>query len=60
MHEFGQLLFIFNLNFNPWFIVRYRYLKTISADDGLEQVTGFYFPGEFVELDVIISAILLI
>ena len=50
----GQSLFKANSMFSSLFIVRSGSFKTsISTSDGREQVTGFYFPGEFVGLDAI-------
>ena len=54
IYKRGQLLFRVNSNFNSLFIVRSGSFKTtISTNDGREQVTGFYFPGEFIGLDAI-------
>ncbi|HDY85908.1 MAG TPA: fumarate/nitrate reduction transcriptional regulator Fnr [Methylophaga aminisulfidivorans] len=50
----GQALFSTSTDFNSIFVVRSGSFKTtVSAGDGREQVTGFYFPGEFVGLDAI-------
>jgi len=47
-------LFTVDKNFKSLYIVRSGSFKTtISASDGREQVTGFYFPGEFIGLDAI-------
>lgn len=50
----GQPLFSTQTPFNSIYVVRSGSFKTtVSAVDGREQVTGFYFPGEFVGLDAI-------
>lgn len=50
----GQSLFRVESDFNSLFVVRSGSFKTtISTSNGREQVTGFYFPGEFVGLDAI-------
>jgi CRP/FNR family transcriptional regulator len=50
----GQNLFATTSPFQSIFVVRSGSFKTtIMAKDGREQVTGFYFPGEFVGLDAI-------
>lgn len=50
----GKKLFSFDDKFSSLFVVRSGSFKTtISATDGREQVTGFYFPGEFIGLDAI-------
>ncbi|PHS71559.1 MAG: Crp/Fnr family transcriptional regulator [Methylophaga sp.] len=50
----GQPLFTEKSNFTSLYVVRSGSFKTtISASDGRDQVTGFYFPGEFVGLDAI-------
>mgnify|MGYP000435621935 CR=1 FL=1 len=47
-------LFSENAPFKSLFVVRSGSFKTtISASNGREQVTGFYFPGEFIGLDAI-------
>jgi CRP/FNR family transcriptional regulator len=49
-----QGLFTTNDNFSALYVVRSGSFKTtISATNGREQVTGFYFPGEFIGLDAI-------
>ena len=50
----GQPLFSTDSAFKSLYVVRSGSFKTtISASDGREQVTGFYFPGEFIGLDAI-------
>jgi len=50
----GQSLFSAENAFKSLYVVRSGSFKTtISASDGREQVTGFYFPGEFIGLDAI-------
>lgn len=50
----GQILFNADAAFKSLFVVRSGSFKTtISATNGREQVTGFYFPGEFIGLDAI-------
>ncbi len=50
----GQSLYSVESPFTSIFVVRSGSFKTtVSAVDGREQVTGFYFPGEFVGLDAI-------
>lgn len=50
----GQSLFSTETPFHSIFVVRSGSFKTtVSALDGREQVTGFYFPGEFVGMDAI-------
>ena len=50
----GQALFGTDTPFKSIFVVRSGSFKTtVQASDGREQVTGFYFPGEFVGLDAI-------
>lgn len=50
----GQSLFRADSDFTSLFVVRSGSFKTtISTSNGREQVTGFYFPGEFVGLDAI-------
>ena len=54
IYKRGQSLFRSNSDFISLFIVRSGSFKTtIYTNDGREQVTGFYFPGEFVGLDAI-------
>lgn len=54
IYKRGQFLFRINSNFRSLFIVRSGSFKTtISTNDGREQVTGFYFPGDFIGLDAI-------
>jgi len=49
-----QDLFTTNDDFSALYVVRSGSFKTtISATNGREQVTGFYFPGEFIGLDAI-------
>tara|TARA_R110002111_G_scaffold259217_1_gene329012 strand:+ start:884 stop:1360 length:477 start_codon:yes stop_codon:yes gene_type:complete len=49
-----QALFNTNDSFNALYVVRSGSFKTtISTINGREQVTGFYFPGEFIGLDAI-------
>jgi CRP/FNR family transcriptional regulator len=49
-----QDLFTTHDNFSALYVVRSGSFKTtISAKNGREQVTGFYFPGEFIGLDAI-------
>ena len=50
----GQPLFSTDTSFKSLYVVRSGSFKTtISASNGREQVTGFYFPGEFIGLDAI-------
>lgn len=50
----GQTLFSPDIPFRSIFVVRSGSFKTtVTAIDGREQVTGFYFPGEFIGLDAI-------
>ncbi len=50
----GQPLFDSDTLFKSIFVVRSGSFKTtVQAKDGREQVTGFYFPGEFIGLDAI-------
>mgnify|MGYP002153685935 CR=1 FL=1 len=50
----GQPLFSDRDIFKSLYIVRSGSFKTtISASNGRDQVTGFYFPGEFIGLDAI-------
>ena len=50
----GQALFSERDEFSSLYVVRSGSFKTtISANDGRDQVTGFYFPGEFIGLDAI-------
>jgi len=50
----GQSLFSDRDRFKSLFVVRSGSFKTtISTSNGREQVTGFYFPGEFIGLDAI-------
>lgn len=50
----GQALFATDTPFKSIFVVRSGSFKTtVQASDGREQVTGFYFPGEFIGLDAI-------
>lgn len=50
----GKSLFSTETPFSSIYVVRSGSFKTtVSARDGREQVTGFYFPGEFVGLDAI-------
>ncbi|MBL1321419.1 MAG: fumarate/nitrate reduction transcriptional regulator Fnr [Methylophaga sp.] len=50
----GYALFTSDQPFKSLFVVRSGSFKTtISATDGRDQVTGFYFPGEFIALDAI-------
>lgn len=49
-----QILFEPSSTFKTIFVVRSGSFKTtISAADGREQVTSFYFPGEFIGMDAI-------
>ncbi|RKX65020.1 MAG: Crp/Fnr family transcriptional regulator [Tenericutes bacterium] len=49
-----QALFTAQENFTSLYVVRSGSFKTtISAASGHDQVTGFYFPGEFMGLDAI-------
>ncbi len=53
-HKRGHTLFTSDQPFRSLFVVRSGSFKTtISAKDGRDQVTGFYFPGEFIALDAI-------
>ncbi len=50
----GQTLFADKDPFKALYVVRSGSFKTsITTSNGREQVTGFYFPGEFVGLDAI-------
>jgi len=50
----GHPLFSTDTAFKSLYVVRSGSFKTsISASNGREQVTGFYFPGEFIGLDAI-------
>lgn len=50
----GQALFETDTPFKSIFVVRSGSFKTtVQASDGREQVTGFYFPGEFIGMDAI-------
>ena len=50
----SQSLFTVDSKFTSLYVVRSGSFKTtISASNGREQVTGFYFPGEFIGLDAI-------
>lgn len=50
----GQPLFTVETPFKSIFVVRSGCFKTtVVATDGREQVTGFYFPGEFIGMDAI-------
>lgn len=50
----GQPLFEANNQFTSLYVVRSGSFKTtISTSNGRDQVTGFYFPGEFIGLDAI-------
>lgn len=50
----GSPLFSTDTAFKSLYVVRSGSFKTtISASNGREQVTGFYFPGEFIGLDAI-------
>jgi CRP/FNR family transcriptional regulator len=50
----AQTLFSADKEFRSLYVVRSGSFKTtISAVNGREQVTGFYFPGEFIGLDAI-------
>jgi len=50
----GESLFSAENTFKSLYVVRSGSFKTtISASNGRDQVTGFYFPGEFIGLDAI-------
>ncbi|MTI63008.1 fumarate/nitrate reduction transcriptional regulator Fnr [Methylophaga sp.] len=50
----GEALFASDTPFKSIFVVRSGSFKTtVQASDGREQVTGFYFPGEFIGMDAI-------
>jgi CRP/FNR family transcriptional regulator len=50
----GQTLFEMHSPFHCLYVVRSGAFKTtISVSDGRQQVSGFYFPGEFIGLDAI-------
>ena len=50
----GQSLFTTQHDFSSLYVVRSGSFKTtISASNGRDQVTGFYFPGEFIGLDAL-------
>lgn len=50
----GSPLFSDETKFHSIFVVRSGSFKTtVQASDGREQVTGFYFPGEFIGMDAI-------
>lgn len=49
-----QTLFTISDKFSTLYVVRSGSFKTtISASNGREQVTGFYFPGEFIGLEAL-------
>ncbi|MFW5450411.1 MAG: fumarate/nitrate reduction transcriptional regulator Fnr [Methylophagaceae bacterium] len=53
-YQRNQSLFTANKDFISIYVVRSGSFKTtIAASDGREQITGFYFPGEFIGLDAI-------
>ena len=53
-HKRGESLFTSQQPFTSLYIVRSGSFKTtISASNGRDQVTGFYFPGEFIGLDAL-------
>jgi CRP/FNR family transcriptional regulator len=53
-YQQGQSLFTMQQTFSSLFVVRSGSFKTtISTTNGREQVTGFYFPGEFIGLDTL-------
>ena len=48
----GQHLFRAGEKFNSFYIVRSGMVKaTVTAEDGEEQITGFYLPGEILGID---------
>lgn len=50
----GESLFTSQQPFTSLYVVRSGSFKTtISASNGRDQVTGFYFPGEFIGLDAL-------
>lgn len=53
-HKRGESLFTSQHTFTSIYVVRSGSFKTtISASNGRDQVTGFYFPGEFIGLDAL-------
>jgi CRP/FNR family transcriptional regulator len=53
-HKRGEALFTTEHAFKSLYVVRSGSFKTtISATNGRDQVTGFYFPGEFIGLDAL-------
>jgi len=53
----GEALFTTENDFKSLYVVRSGSFKTtISASNGRDQVTGFYFPGEFIGLDALYQA----
>lgn len=53
-YDKGKTLFNLKDDFTSLYVVRSGSFKTtISASNGREQVTSFYFPGEFIGLDAI-------
>ena len=56
-HKRGETLFTTEHAFKSLYVVRSGSFKTtISASNGRDQVTGFYFPGEFIGLDALYQA----
>jgi len=50
----GELLFDSEMSFKSVYVVRSGSFKTtLATADGRQQVTGFYFPGEFIGMDAI-------
>lgn len=53
-YQRNDILFRANTPFTSLFVVRSGTFKTtVSDSNGHEQITGFYFPGEFIGLDAI-------
>ncbi len=53
-YQRNEVLFRANTPFTTLFVVRSGTFKTTVTDsNGHEQITGFYFPGEFIGLDAI-------
>lgn len=53
-HKRGETLFTIEHAFKSLYVVRSGSFKTtISASNGRDQITSFYFPGEFIGLDAL-------
>jgi CRP/FNR family transcriptional regulator, anaerobic regulatory protein len=56
-HQRGETLFTTEQPFKSLYVVRSGSFKTtISTSNGRDQVTSFYFPGEFIGLDALYQA----